>query len=82
MLLLLLLPLLLLLRFDKDVAFETIDSKDNKADYARYFKYAYNYMATYYFSKGDKAMAKTYYQKWLEYDPDNESLRNYVNSLK
>ena len=31
LLLLLLLPLLLLLRFDKDVAFETVDSKDNKA---------------------------------------------------
>ena len=31
LLLLLLLPLLLLLRFDKDVAFETLDSKDDKA---------------------------------------------------
>ncbi len=59
-----------------------LDSKENKEDYARYYKYAYNYMATYYFTKGDKATAKTYYQKWLEYDPDNESLRNYVNSLK
>ncbi len=59
-----------------------LDEKENKADYARYYKYAYNYMATYYFSKGDKATAKTYYQKWLDYDPDNESLRNYVNSLK
>ena len=59
-----------------------LDKKENKADYARYFKYAYNYMATYYFTKGDKAMAKTYYQKWLEYDPENEALRNYVNSLK
>ena len=59
-----------------------LDAKDNKADYARYYKYAYNYMATYYFNKGDKAAAKEYYQKWLEYDPDNESLRNYVKSLK
>ena len=59
-----------------------LDKKENKADYARYFKYAYNYMATYYFTKGDKATAKTYYQKWLEYDPENEALRNYVNSLK
>ena len=59
-----------------------LDQKENKEDYARYYKYAYNYMATYYFTKGDKAMAKTYYQKWLEYDPENESLRNYVNSLK
>ncbi len=61
---------------------QILDQKENKADYARYYKYAYNYMATYYFNKGDKATAKTYYQKWLEYDPENESLRNYVNSLK
>ena len=59
-----------------------LDKKENKEDYARYYKYAYNYLATYYFNKGEKNMAKTYYQKWLEYDPDNESLRNYVNSLK
>lgn len=59
-----------------------LDKKPNKEEYARYFKYAYNYMATYYFTKGDKATAKTYYQKWLEYDPENENLRNYVNSLK
>lgn len=59
-----------------------LEKKENKEDYARYYKYAYNYLATYYFGKGDKATAKTYYQKWLEYDPENESLRNYVNSLK
>ncbi len=59
-----------------------LDGKENKADYTRYYKYAYNYLATYYFNKGDKAMAKTYYHKWLENDPDNEALRNYVNSLK
>ena len=59
-----------------------LDKKEDKADYARYYKYAYNYLATYYFTKGDKASAKTYYQKWLEYDPENEALRNYVNSLK
>ena len=61
---------------------QILDAKEDKADYARYYKYAYNYLATYYFGKGDKATAKTYYQKWLEYDPENESLRNYVNSLK
>ena len=59
-----------------------LDAKEDKADYARYYKYAYNYLATYYFGKGDKATAKMYYQKWLEYDPENESLRNYVNSMK
>ena len=59
-----------------------LDKKEDKASYARYFKYAYNYLATYYFTKGDKTTAKTYYQKWLEYDPENEQLRNYVNSMK
>ncbi len=59
-----------------------LDQKENKSDYARYYKYASNYLATYYFNKGDKATAKTYYQKWLENDPDNEQLRNYVNSMK
>ena len=59
-----------------------LDAKPDKSGYERYYKYAYNYLATYYFTKGDKATAKTYYQKWLEYDPENESLRNYVNSLK
>ena len=59
-----------------------LDKKENPIEYARYYKYAYNYMATYYFTKGDKATAKTYYQKWLQYDPENEALRNYVNSLK
>ena len=59
-----------------------LDAKPDPESYARYYKYAYNYLATYYFSKGDKATAKTYYQKWLEYDPENESLRNYVNSMK
>ena len=59
-----------------------LDAKENKSDYTRYYKYAYNYLATYYFNKGDKATAKSYYQKWLENDPENESLRNYVNSLK
>lgn len=59
-----------------------LDGKENKTDYARYYKYAYNYLATYYFNKGDKATAKGYYQKWLEYDPDNTSLRKYVESMK
>ena len=61
---------------------QILETKEDKASYARYFKYAYNYLATYYFTKGDKATAKTYYQKWLEYDPDNQSLRDYVKTLK
>ena len=59
-----------------------LDAKDDKSGYDRYYKYAYNYLATYYFTKGDKEEAKEYYEKWLEHDPDNEPLRQYVESLK
>lgn len=58
-----------------------LDKTENKAKYARYYKYAYSYLATYYFGKGDRAKAANYFQKWLEYDPDNEQLRNYVISI-
>ena len=59
-----------------------LETKEDKMEYKRYFKYAYNYLATYYFNRGDKATAKGYYQKWLEYDPENDALRKYVESLK
>ena len=59
-----------------------LDAKEDKSGYDNYYKYAYNYLATYYFGKGDKAMAKTYYQKWLEHDPTNDALRKYVEGLK
>ncbi len=58
-----------------------LDKKPDKSEYERYYRYAYNYLATYYFTKGDKAMAKMYYKKWLEYDPENEALRKYVNAM-
>ena len=59
-----------------------LDAKEDKSGYDNYYKYAYNYLATYYFNKGDKALAKTYYQKWLEHDPTNDALRKYVEGLK
>jgi len=59
-----------------------LDSREPDPDYDRFYKYAYNYLATYYFTKGDKATAKTYYKKWLEYDPNNTELRKYVESMK
>ena len=59
-----------------------LESKDDKDSYQRYFRSAYLYLGGYYFNKGDKATAKSYYQKCLEYDPDNDALRKYVNSMK
>ena len=58
-----------------------LDKKPDKSEYERYYRYAYNYLATYYFTKGDKTMAKMYYKKWLEFDPENEALRKYVNAM-
>ncbi len=59
-----------------------LDEKEDKSDYASYYVSAYNYLAQDAFNRGDKAAAKDYYIKWLEYDPDNTALRDYVKSLK
>ena len=59
-----------------------LDAKEDKSGYDRYYKYAYNYLANYEFTKGDKNMAKEYYRKWLEHDPDNAALRDYVEKMK
>ena len=59
-----------------------LDAKEDKSGYDRYYKYAYNYLANYEFTKGDKNLAKEYYRKWLEHDPDNDALRQYVEQMK
>ena len=61
---------------------EAVDSKkdDQNADF--YYKTAYRYLATYYKNAGQMDIAKDYYRKWLEKDPQNENLRKYVDSLK
>lgn len=55
-------------------------NKDNRnANY--YYQLCYRYMANYYDRQGQKDMAKTYFEKWLSLDPNNEQLRKYVESL-
>lgn len=61
---------------------QILDAKEDKSGYDRYYKYAYNYLANYEFTKGDKSLAKEYYRKWLEHDPDNDALRQYVEQMK
>ena len=61
---------------------QLLSSKEDKSDYANMFISAYNYLATYYFNKGDKEAAKQYYKNWLEYDPENQPLRDFVNQMK
>ena len=56
-------------------------NKDNpNANY--FYMMAYRYIATYYSKSGQRDMAKEYYMKWLQYDPENESLRKFVEQLK
>lgn len=46
------------------------------------YKEAYMYLASYYLANGDTATAKSYYQKYLELEPDNEALRQYIENMK
>lgn len=49
-----------------------------KSDYVN----AYNQIANYYLSQGDNENAKLYFTKFLEVDPENEALRQYVENMK
>lgn len=55
------------------------DKSDSNANY--YYMMAYRYMATYYSKNGQQELANEYYKKWLQYDPENENLKNYVEQL-
>lgn len=53
----------------------------DKEDVQYYNINAYQYMATYYMNNGQKELAKDYYVKWLENDPDNADLKTYVEKI-
>lgn len=55
------------------------------ADPSRYkndAKDMYNYMGNYWLDKKDIAKAKEYFNKYLQYDPQNEAYRKFVEGLK
>lgn len=58
---------------DKDPA----NKKSKKSDYIN----AYNQIANYYLSLGDNENARLYFTKFLEVDPENEALRNYLENV-
>lgn len=43
---------------------------------------AYNMIANYYLAEKDKDTAKIYLNKFLEIDPENDALRNYIENMK
>lgn len=58
-----------------------VDADPNNTNAKAFYSNAYRYLALYYHKSGDMANAKTYYSKWLQYDPDNENLRKIVDQL-
>ena len=58
-----------------------LDANKNDPNANYYYIMAYRYMATYYSKNGQAEVANEYYKKWLQYDPENESLRKYVDQL-
>ena len=58
---------------DQDPANKT----SKKSDYIN----AYNQIANYYLGLGDTEQARFYFTKFLEVDPENEALRNYLENV-
>lgn len=64
---------------------EAVALLEQAPDTSRYksdAKEMYNYLGNYYLDQKDIAKAKGYFNKYLEYDPDNQEYRKFVNSLK
>ena len=50
--------------------------------YASDAKTIYNYLGNYYLDHKDNAKAKEYFTKYLQYDPNNQGYREFVESIK
>ncbi|MDE6581164.1 MAG: tetratricopeptide repeat protein, partial [Duncaniella sp.] len=57
------------------------EDPEAKTKYADAYKSAYNAIASYYLQQGDKPKAVEYYQLFLELDPENQGLRDYIEKL-
>ncbi len=59
-----------------------IEKSEDPSRYARDAKTIYNYLGNYYLDQKDVAKAKENFNKYLQYDPDNEGYRKFVEGLK
>ena len=57
------------------------EDPENKTKYADAYKSAYNNLANYYLKAGDKDKAREYFEKFLEIDPENQALRDYLKKM-
>lgn len=69
----------ILAMLDADPKYKDSNNPDNEL--ATYIE-IYRYKAVHYYMNKDTENMKLYYLKWLEVDPTNEGLRQYVDTLK
>lgn len=62
-------------------AVKLLEALPNPSQFASDAKNMYNYLGNYYLDKKDTATAKTYFNKYLQYDPENQEYRKFVESL-
>ncbi|MBD5279529.1 MAG: hypothetical protein HDS35_03170 [Bacteroides sp.] len=63
-------------------AITLLEASPNRDRYTSDAKEMYNYMGNYYLDQKDVPTAKSYFQKYLELDPNNEPYRKFVEGLK
>ncbi len=63
-------------------AAELIEKSSDPSRYKADAKTIYNYLGNYYLDQKDVAKAKEYFNKYLQFDPDNDGYRKFVEGLK
>ncbi len=63
-------------------AITLLEASQDPSRYATDAKEMYNYMGNYYLDQKNVEKAKEYFNKYLQYDPDNEQYRKFVEGLK
>ena len=66
---------------DYEKAIGLLEASANPMAYKSDAKTMYMYLGNYYAGQKNTAKEKEYFQKALQYDPNNETLRKYVESL-
>lgn len=62
-------------------AIELLEASQDPSRYKSDAKDMYNYMGNYYLSIKDIPQAKNYFNKYLQYDPNNDAYRKFVEGL-
>ncbi|MCM1076326.1 MAG: tetratricopeptide repeat protein [Bacteroides sp.] len=65
----------------KDMIAAYDEDPANVEKYRDAYKSAYNNIANYYLKAGDKEQARVYFQKFLDIDPENQALREYLEKM-